>query len=396
MCAPGQLLHHSRVRGGPPAGTTRAEINRRKAAIAGHANETGCQAWNNSFGGNSQPGQYVPNLVTDPVTGATGRVGDPRNNCQLLSSQVYDPITNPSGARCAPADHAVSVWGRIPGTNKARVTRDNVGIQYGLKALISGAITPEEFVTLNEKIGGIDIDSNPSTTRMAAEPDALTTAYAAGILSDGHNLGKVAIIDLRGNDNSGIHHTWRSYAIRERLDQANGHHDNHVMWRFGTGLIPPAASNLTLRAFLTMDQWLSNIETDRSTRPIEQKIVANKPAEAIDFCYLSTDTAFTTRVTDQSACDADPTLKSYASPRQIAGGPLAENVLKCQLKPLIATDYSPPLTPAQLARLERVFPDGVCDWTKPGVNQRPANAPLTFEAGPGGQPFGPPPASRAP
>ena len=44
---------------------------------------------------------------------------------------------------------------------RARTTLDNVGVQYGLKALLSGAITAEEFVTLNEKIGGIDADSQP-------------------------------------------------------------------------------------------------------------------------------------------------------------------------------------------------------------------------------------------
>ena len=40
-------------------------------------------------------------------------------------------------------------------------------------------------------------------------------------------------------------------------------------------------------------------------------------------------------------CDADPRLKSNASPRQVAGGSLSENILKCQLKPLNAADYVP-------------------------------------------------------
>ena len=34
-------------------------------------------------------------------------------------------------------------------------------------------------------------------------------------------------------------------------------------------------------------------------------------------------------------------LKSNASPRQVAGGSLSENILKCQLKPLNAADYAP-------------------------------------------------------
>jgi len=374
-----------------PPGLTQAQINARKAAIAGHLDHLGCVSWNNSFGNNNKPGQFVP-LVADPVTGALTPMGAPRNNCQLLPSQVYDPVTNPNGYRCSPADHAVAIWGKPSGASYARVTRDNVGVQYGLKALASGAITAEEFVTLNERIGSVDIDSNLSPNRMVGDPDALTTAYTAGIVSDGHNLGKVPIIDLRGNDNSGIHHTWRSFSLRERLDKANGNHDNHVLWRFGTGLTAPAASGLTLQSFLTMDKWLSNIEADKSNLPIEQKVSKNKPPEAFDFCYLGTD--FTTRITDQSICDADITLKSFASPRQTAGGPVSENVLKCQLKPINAADYNGALTAGQLGRLQAVFPSGVCDWSKPGVNQQPANSPLTFEGGPGGKPLGPAPTSN--
>jgi hypothetical protein len=376
-----------------PPGLTQDQINLRKAAIAGHLDHLGCQSWFTSFGANNQPGQFVPLRVVNPTTGQIGPAGPPRNNCQLLPSQVYDPTTNPSGYRCGPADHAVAIWGRASGASYARVTRDNVGVQYGLKALASGAITPEEFVTLNERIGSTDIDSNLSASRMAADPDALTTAYASGIVSDGRNLAKVAIIDLRGNDNSGIHHTWRSYSLRERLDKANSNHDNHVLWRFPIGLIPSAASGLTLQSFLTMDKWLSNIEADKSTQPIEQKIARNKPPEAVDFCYLSGDTGFTTKVTDQSRCDADLALKSFASPRQTAGGPLSENVLKCQLKPFNIGDYNATFTSGQLARLQLVFASGVCDWSKPGVNQKPANSPLTFEAGPGGKPLGSVPTS---
>jgi hypothetical protein len=29
-----------------------------------------------------------------------------------------------------------------------------------------------------------------------------------------------------------------------------------------------------------------------------------------------------------------------------------------------------PFTPAQATRLATVFPDGVCDWSKPGVEQQ--------------------------
>ena len=66
-------------------------------------------------------------------------------------------------------------------------------------------------------------------------------------------------------------------------------------------------------------------------------------------------------------------MKFEASPRQAAGGPLAENIFKCQLKPLnfADPDYTGVLFSAsQQSRLQAVFPDGVCDWSKPGVEQQ--------------------------
>jgi len=52
------------------------------------------------------------------------------------------------------------------------------------------------------------------------------------------------------------------------------------------------------------------------------------------------------------------------------------------------------LTAAQVTRLKAVFPDGVCDWSKPGVSQQAAISPLTFIAGPGGVPLPPAPVSQ--
>jgi hypothetical protein len=94
-------------------------------------------------------------------------------------------------------------------------------------------------------------------------------------------------------------------------------------------------------------------------------------------------------------CDADPRLMKHASPRQVAGGSLAENILKCQLKPLNASDYAPvTFSPTQLARLHAAFSEGVCDWSRPGVGQQEAISPLTFVSGPGGRPLPPAPVSH--
>ena len=388
-------------------GLTQAQINAKKTAINGHLDQLGCQSWNNSFGFNNKPGNYVPTLVINQTTGAIAPSGAPRNNCRLPAALVYDPVTNPTGTRCGDADLSVAVWGSTaglaPGGTRALQTIDNVGIQYGLKALLAGVIASEEFVTLNEKIGGTDVDFNRTAARSMADLAALDIAYRSGIVSSGQNLGKLPIIDSRGYDEQGIHYIWRTFAERARIDAANGgNHGNQVVWRYGTGLLPATAAQVTavtLRSLLTMDTWLSNLVVSAPKATLnavrtQAEVIAAKPRTAFDLCYLTGDVTFSTPVTDMALCDADPRLMKHSSPRQVAGGPLTENILKCQLQPLNVADYLPAtFSGTQLARLFAAFPDGVCDWSKPGVGQQPAVSPLTFEHGPGGVPLGPPPTS---
>ena len=60
-----------------------------------------------------------------------------------------------------------------------------------------------------------------------------------------------------------------------------------------------------------------------------------------------------------------------APPRMVAGNPEANDIIKCQLKPVAASDYKVTFTAAQQTRLAQVFPQGVCDWTKPSVGYAP-------------------------
>src|SRR5882762_9192495 len=363
-------------------GLSQAQINAKKTAINGHLDQLGCHSWNNAFGFNNKPGNYVPLLVTNPATGAMGFVGAPRNNCRLPAALVYDPVTNPTGTRCGDPDLSTAVWGTTagipPNSTRARQTGDNVGIQYGLKALLAGAITPEEFVTLNEKIGGFDADSNRRAARTTADHVALDIAYRAGIVSSGKNLGKLPIIDSRGYDEQGIHYIWRSFAERARIDAANdGNHGNQVMWRYGTGLLPsgaPQVAAVTLQSLLTMNVWLSNLNVTAPKKTLnsvrtQAEVIQAKPATAVDLCFLTGDATFSAPVTDMALCDADPRLMKHASPRQVAGGPLVENILKCELKPLNSVDYAPLVfSSAQWARVQATFQDGVCDWSEKGVS----------------------------
>lgn len=381
---------------------TQSQINARKAAINGHVDQTACHAWMNAFGSNGKPGLFYQRGVLDNVTGAVLQSPSLTNNCELPNSAVYNPA-NPATVnfpRCNSASWAESIWGKASGSANVRNTLDNVGVQYGLKALNDGLITAEEFVVLNETIGGFDENLEPTSARTVADTEALQTAYRSGVVTSGKQISQTAMIDLRGWDDSmlsantppgyagsgGIHHTWFSFAIRDRLIADSTPHDagNQALWRYSRpGLGPPGA--LYLSSFSTMDAWLTTLKADTSNASLEQKVRTARPAGSGDFCYLSNDASQTTKIIDMSVCDADPYLKPSLSPRQVAGGPRAENILKCQLKPLTPADY--PLVTfsnGQWSRLQATFATGVCDWSRPGVGQQPAISPLTFKAGPGG------------
>jgi hypothetical protein len=140
----------------------------------------------------------------------------------------YDPDTNPYGARGSVYDHTVNVYGHVPDTpfpgdaHFAQRPLDNVGVQYGLKALNDGAITVDEFLDLNAMIGGFDIDLNHIPTRTVAYPDATRRAYEGGrILGGGNGLATIPIITRKGNGdavvNGDIHLRFWANSIRERL-----------------------------------------------------------------------------------------------------------------------------------------------------------------------------------
>jgi hypothetical protein len=356
-----------------------------RSAINGHKNTGFCAAWISAF---------LP--AGDPTRAANCGSGFP-------ASLVYNKTTNPLGIRCDGNDHDVALLGTFvdtDGITKAIPEIDNVGIQYGLKALRDGVIAAEEFVRLNEGAGGYDADLVWSPTRRASiTSDMAHTYYIAGLVSDGRQLAKVPIIDLRGNEAAAgdIHANWRPFAVRDRLDRDHGGHANQLIWEFNSssGSSAPGAA-LTREAFLTMDEWLAAIEADTSSDPIEVKVVNNKPAGTVDFC-LTTTGATDAQLSSMLALD-DPAcpVKHETTPRQVSGGPVAENVFKCSLTGLNFTDpvYGGTIfTTTQMARLAAVFPDGVCDWNAPGVGQAPVNPWSTFQNGPGGQPLGPPPAS---
>jgi hypothetical protein len=279
----------------------------------------------------------------------------------------YHPSANPKGARPTIFDAARNVYGVDPATGFARRPFDNIGVQYGLKALNAGTITAKQFLDLNEGIGGVDHDSNYISRRTAGDEIAIKRAYQSGItLGGGGGLANIPIFDdATSTEDSRYHYGWFHFAVRERLRQANGTADNMVMWRSVSG---SAAQDL-------FDAWMVAFKSDRSSDPLPAKVVRAKPKAAVDGCYdRATPPVF---IAEPLAFSSKPVSKCsalypvHSNVRHEAGGPLAANVLKCQLKPVDARDYAVPFTAAELARLKGIFPSGVCDWSKPGVNQVP-------------------------
>ena len=298
---------------------------------------------------------------------------------------VYDAQNNRTGTRCTLQDYMGSIFGYRESDGFGNYPYDNVGVQYGLVAVNSGQITPEQFVDVNEKVGGLDIDWNHQAQRSRADLAAVRTMYRAGLVTFPREAAKVPIMDLRGSSNLEIHTDFNSYAMRARLQKANGHADNQVIW---TSPVPLGGDSEKVSvSFDLLDTWLARIEADRSKRSLEQKVLRNRPAAAVDACWIGG-----RKVTDMQKCRA--ALPYYSDPRIAAGGPLADDVIKCQLKPLDRSDYEVEFSDALWSRLQQAFPTGVCDYSRPGVAQRPSKPWLTFAGGPGGRPLPKPPRSK--
>lgn len=298
----------------------------------------------------------------------------------------YHPERNPTGARATIYDHTAAVYGRQADTGFARRPLDNVGIQYGLKALNAGEISKAQFLDLNERIGGFDIDANITDDRTLADLDATRRAYESGqLLSGGGGLASVPILDMDAlytdlDAEGDLHLKFHHFSTRERLRLANGRSDNHVMWSgAGRGTSDPSATSrlnrMLRRGLRLMDEWLTRIASDTSDADVADKVAQNKPDELVDGCWTpGSDPDFIEEPqvfggVGTSACN--DLYPAFSSPRMVAGGPLANDIVKCQLKPIDFDDYAVRFNSGQRRRLRQIFPDGVCDWDQPGVEQGP-------------------------
>jgi hypothetical protein len=259
-----------------------------------------------------------------------------------------------------------SVFGIDPTTGFARSPFDNVGIQYGLAAFNDGAINFAQFLTLNRLVGGHDINGQLVAERSVGDPEALRRAYASGRINDtAQGLSMIPIIDMRPyteGPGGNVHDTFSGAISRHRLIAANGNRDNQVsrVYAPGAPTVPAQDANL-----IVLDAWLSAVAKDTAPGSQREKVIRNRPAGLVDSCF----TAELEETTDAAVCAER--FPEYANPRIAAGAPATSLHLKCQLKPLEQSDFSKEVTDAQLDSLRAVFPQGVCDYSKPGVGYGP-------------------------
>jgi len=332
---------------------------------------------------------------TDAVSGRTDPI--PRSwllgtyssgvwNAAVPATARYVPGTNPSGARATVFDAARNIYGVNPATGAALRPFDNVGVQYGLNALNAGQITVAQFLDLNEKVGGYDADGNYTSARTVGDAGAIQRAYQSGLhLGGGGGLASIPIFDYTGimDESQFYHYQWFHFAVRERLREANGQVDNHVMWRGGASAwelyVAPNDISRAVSAKAASDGWTSFVswveayKRDAGSRTQREKVIANKPATAVDGCFTKSATpAFVAErqtLSSQPDSQCNTLWPSWTVPRVAAGGPLTGSNLKCELKPVTAADYKAALTTAEFDRLKAIFPTGVCDWSKKGVGQ---------------------------
>lgn len=284
----------------------------------------------------------------------------------------------------------------------ARSTYDNVGVQYGLQALVESHISPEEFLTLNANIGGWkhpkdmqqeklwflvgDFDprillwsehnmlqsvNSAQTPLLRTEGDikAIEAAYRSGNVFMGRI--NIPILDMRHylEPDLNMHHVSASFSARQRMIREQGHADNQLIW------VTEKPHEPFKEIFDLIDRWMLNILDNP-----QASVVANKPKDAIDKCFNAEgqliaegDTVWDGEWNQQAPGACMKVYPSFTNSRMVAGADIAGDIFKCQrqsVKEAIKTGvYGDIDMRPYLKRLQAIFPQGVCDYTQPGMGE---------------------------
>src|SRR5690606_17606961 len=207
--------------------------------------------------------------------------------------------------------------------------------------------------------------------RTHADIDAIRAAYDSGLVFKGRI--EVPIINWHPylEHKLDMHNVHQAFAARKRILNEMGDAGHQVIWFTETRGAPSTFDQRPM-ALEVMDEWMANI---RANPPAG--IAANRPATAVDSCFdidgsvLAAGEGVWGGILDtqpKGACTL--AFPIYSTSRMVAGGPIEGGVFKCALKPVdaaLADGTYGSWTPnfVQLNRLYAIFPEGVCDWSKP-------------------------------
>ena len=271
----------------------------------------------------------------------------------------------------------------------ARDTVDNVGVQYGLGALVKGQISSAEFLRINACVGGwknsadfvpwdpavdpfdarnmlrSDSCRDPAgipAPRRSADPRAIEAAFASGHVFTGRRLD-IPLIDLRSYLEPALdmHNARQSFSARARLLQANrSAAARQVIWTAGSGA---ATLALAMEALATVDRYLAD---------------GAPPPQFADRCVnaagatIAAGPAVWNGIEGGAAPGAcTQAFPIFTSPRMVAGESIAGLTFRCQRQPvaqaLAAGLYGPAttFTAEQRQWLDKIFPAGVCRYPAP-------------------------------
>jgi hypothetical protein len=339
--------------------------------------------------------------VANPFTGAPGNT-ECINGWRGLTPLAMNPLFGTAGAGTERMDPALmakvhwthwedvkNVYGVGP-DGYARQTWDNVGVQYGLQALVDGKITPAEFLQLNATVGSWkdpgemvqegrpflpvgtfdpwsmrnqrlspDGGVTPAQRREGSIP-AMNAAYEKGLYF--HGDIDIPVIDWRPylEERLDMHNSHQSFASRQRMRDFDGHASNQVIWFSEPG------DDRSLEALDVIDEWV---------------LTGRRPAAATDRCFTATGAEIARGphvwdgiLDDRAAGVCTARFPLHSTSRIVAGGPLRGGVYKCALQPVskaidrgLYGSWEP--SADERARLAQIFPTGVCDYTKPDVGR---------------------------
>ncbi|MGO4376636.1 DUF6351 family protein [Pseudoduganella sp. RAF53_2] len=354
-------------------------------------------------------GTNASDTARNPITGASGST-ECINGWRMAILNVLNPTyKDPRFDKAAQAyGYPDGVFAKVKwthwndladiyGTDSAGfapISIDNVGVQYGLSALNDGRIGAGEFLRINACVGGWKeqpefvtwagnddpFDSRnmrrsascrePSGTpaqRRQGSVDAMRKAYTSGQVFTGRKLS-IPMIDLRPylEPELNMHNARQSFSVRARLQAgAPAEASRQVIW-FTAG--EAGLADAVMQALSVLDVY--------QTSGAAPQGFADKCFDA-NGAVIAAGPSVWDGILDakpQGACTR--AFPIYSSPRMVAGDSIRGDIFKCALKPVTAAlgdgTYKADFTPTQRAWLARIFPQGVCDYSKGDVG-RPAN-----------------------